>query len=95
MGRFSEDNSIEYSAFERQRHCCALCGKELVPENFEKGTKGAWAAHHINGDPEDHNLSNCACLCINEPENCHLFAHHGNFSGNRVIPRSQFRYLYG
>ncbi len=95
MGRFSKDNIIEFKAFDRQDGLCALCGKELVRENYESGAKGAWAAHHINNDPEDNRLSKCACLCINKPDNCHLYAHHDDFTCNTVIPKSEYLYLNG
>ncbi|MCK4395289.1 MAG: hypothetical protein KAW56_14310 [Candidatus Marinimicrobia bacterium] len=75
MGSFSSDNSIEFIRFERQSSRCAPCGKILTKGNFGKGTKGAWEAHHIDGDPDNNNLANYACLCINPPEECHKKAH--------------------
>lgn len=63
--------------FETQGRQCADCGKELVWENWDKGDRGAWHAHHIDGNSDNSALENCACLCVNEPENCHLNVGHG------------------
>jgi len=92
MPKFPTDISIK--AFNRQNGLCGLCKKRLTYGNYEKGDKGAWHAHHINGNNTDHRLSNCVCLCINEPKNCHLEAHHCNFAGDYVIPKNSF-YLNG
>jgi hypothetical protein len=96
MGAFSQDNSIEEAAFARQNGRCGFCGKSLSFEKYEVGDWGAWAAHHIDGDPNNNRLSNCVCLCVNQPENCHLnIGHHGDFNGPYVASRSDYRYLNG
>ncbi len=95
MGRFSSDNSIEFAAFDRQRGRCGLCGKFLAQDNFEPSAWGAWTAHHVNGDPTDNRLGNCVCLCVNKPESCHLKAHHGDFAGEYLLPKSEFPYWNG
>jgi len=70
---------------------CAACGKEIVYSNYEKGDRGAWHAHHIDGNPDNNVLSNCACVCINEPENCHLrYAHGGDYVDGPLAPKSAF-----
>lgn len=93
MGRFSKDNSIESEAFYLQNELCARCGKKLELLNCEKGQKGAWAAHHIDGNINNKHVSNCACLCINEPQNCHLWAHHGNYSSRLLTFKKDLPYL--
>ncbi|MDD2890227.1 MAG: hypothetical protein PHE49_06270 [bacterium] len=50
---------------------------------------GAWHAHHIDGDNDNNDIGNCACVCINEP-NCHLKAHGGNFTTGTLLPKSEF-----
>lgn len=91
MGAFSRDNSIEYERFDRQGGRCALCGKALVRANFDKGDRGAWHAHHIDGDWQYNALANCAVVCINNPENCHLnVAHGGNFRTGPLAPPRSF-----
>jgi len=91
MGSFSSDNSIEKERFYRQRRRCALCAKIIFFENYQKGDKGAWVAHHIDGNPNNCKFSNCACVCINEPENCHLkIAHGGDFTNGKLAPKSKF-----
>lgn len=91
MGSFSTDNSIEKKRFRRQREKCALCAKIIFFENYQKGDKGAWVAHHIDGNPNNCKFSNCACVCINEPENCHLkIAHGGDFNTGKLAPKSKF-----
>jgi hypothetical protein len=91
MGNFSVDHSIEEERFKRQGGRCALCGKRLVLENYEKGEENAWASHHIDGDSSNNVIDNCAVVCINEPENCHLnSAHTGDFSFGVLAPKSWF-----
>jgi hypothetical protein len=81
MGRFSADNSIEKKRFDKQEGRCALWA------NYEKGTRGAWQAHHINGDNKDHRIGNCAVVCLN----CHLYkAHSGDFVNGRLLPKHHF-----
>ena len=82
--------------FKRQKGKCAVCGKDLVWVNRDKGDRGAWHAHHIDGDKRNTNLSNCACLCINEPKNCHLnVGHSGDFQSGKLAPRSKFKLKRG
>jgi len=73
-------------AWDRQGGLCAGCGKTLVWDNKDRGTRGAWQAHHrkpISYEGSDY-LSNCVLLCINTPC-CHLnIGHNGNYS-NRVV----------
>lgn len=96
MGRFSRDNSIEAAAFERQNGLCGACGKALKWECFERGDRGAWTAHHIDANPNNNTLSNCVCLCVNEPEDCHLnYAHHGDYNGSYLAPKRAFEYFHG
>lgn len=75
--------------FQKQKSKCALCDKNLVFNNRDKGTVGAWHAHHIDGDNDNNDIGNCACVCINEP-NCHLKAHGGNFTTGTLLPKSEF-----
>ncbi len=92
--RATFDEETKYAAFLRQGKRCAGCGKELAWENYEKGDWGAWHAHHMDGDRGNDTLSNCVCLCVNEPEYCHLrIGHVGDFTGNSVASRSSYRYL--
>lgn len=44
-------------------HPYNYCGKELVWENRGRSGRGAWEAHHIDGNPEHDTHSNCAILC--------------------------------
>lgn len=77
--------------FTVQGNRCALCGKELVFENSDQGDRGAWHAHHIDGNPENDDIDNCACVCINDP-NCHLnIAHGGEFNNGPLAPHRWFR----
>lgn len=93
MGRFSIDNSIEYEAFCLQNGLCARCGKMLTWSNIIKGQRGAWNAHHIDANLNNNDVSNCACLCINEPQSCHKWAHHGNYSSRYLTFKKDFPYL--
>lgn len=78
--------------FDKQGEQCASCGKELVWKNRDRGDQGAWHAHHIDGNPDNNDISNCACLCINEPENCHLnVGHLGDSSSGKLAPISRFK----
>lgn len=90
---FSDE--IRERAFYRQNGRCGLCGKQLVLVNYMKGHRGAYNAHHVNGNNEDHRLSNCVCLCINEPDSCHLEAHCGDFNGDKVLAKTWFVYWDG
>lgn len=75
----------------RQDEKCACCEKALVISNRDQGERGAWHAHHIDGDTDNNVLSNCACVCINDPENCHLnIAHNGDFQNGELAPKSVF-----
>jgi hypothetical protein len=85
---------IVEQAFDRQNGVCGLCGKEIVFNNYELSDRGAWHAHHVNGNSKSNYLGNCVCLCINYPQNCHLTAHCNNFNGNSVLAKSQFPYWY-
>lgn len=78
--------------WDRQDGQCARCGKTLEPYNRDKSLRGAWHAHHIDGDPSNSTAHNLAILCINTP-NCHLWAHHGNTSSDAVVPRNQLPLL--
>ena len=94
MGRFSNDNSVEFAAFGRQDGQCAYCGKKLARENYETGDWGAWGAHHIDGNLNNNSVGNCACLCVNNPENCHLnVGHCGDYKGPKIASRSSFAFL--
>ncbi len=78
--------------FEHQMGRCALCGKEIVWENYCKGDRGAWQLHHIDGNPENDNINNLACVCINEPQNCHLYvAHNGDTKKGALALHKWFR----
>lgn len=91
MGTFSKDNRIERRRFHAQGGLCALCGKRLRLYNFQRGDQGAWNAHHMDGDWTNNTLGNCAVVCINEPENCHLrVAHGGDFANGPLAARSWF-----
>lgn len=92
MGSFSQANSIECERFKRQKGRCAWCDKELSLDNYRKADKGGWEAHHIDGNPDNNALGNCAVVCINEPENCHLkVAHGGDFRNGKLAPRDRFQ----
>jgi len=93
MSKFPDD--IVMAAFERQKKKCAGCGKRLYWKHYESGAPGAWHAHHVNGDPENHRLGNCACLCVNPPEQCHLVAHCGDYGGGSVVPKAHLRFWNG
>jgi hypothetical protein len=87
MGRFSRDNSIESERFHRQKERCALCGSKIVWRNFEVGRKGSWAAHHIDGNPRNNLLSNCACVC----SSCDFYeCHSENWRTGKLPPKSVF-----
>ena len=91
MGAFSSDDTIEQERFERQGGHCACCDKELVWESSKPGGRGAWHAHHIDGNSKNNALANCAVVCINETRNCHLnVAHSGDFVNGQLAPRSAF-----
>lgn len=86
MSRFSKDNSVEGERFRRQAGRCALCRKKLVFAAFEVGDRGAWHAHHIDGNPTNNTLGNCAVLCLK----CHHEAHDGDWRLGALLPKSAF-----
>ena len=87
MGAFSNDNRIEAIRFNRQQGKCAVCGKQLVWSNYEVGKRGSWDAHHIDGDPQNNVLSNCACVC----SSCHFYeCHSEDWKNGALLPRSSF-----
>jgi hypothetical protein len=75
---FSEEDVIK-RFFITAKGQCECCKKKLVFKNRDKGTKGAWHAHHVIPKNVKFNDSiiNMAILCINDPENCHLNKGHG------------------
>ncbi len=78
--------------FFKQGGRCALCGKKIVYDNYEKGEQGTWCLHHIDGKSEYNHFSNLACVCINEPQNCHLYvAHGGDYKAGVLAPGKWFR----
>ena len=82
---------VAQDRFVKQGGRCACCGKLLVSRNRDLGSQGAWHAHHIDGDTDNNVLSNCAVVCINDPENCHLnVAHSGDFTNGSLALRSAF-----
>lgn len=90
MGSSDDWRKVSLLRFERQGRRCAVCGKALALGNYRHGDKGAWHGHHIDKDRSNNTLSNCAVVCINPPENCHLtFAHGGDYRrGKLAHPRS-------
>ena len=83
-------------AWYRQGGLCAGCGKQLVGDNQDWGSRGAWHAHHRK--PRSYSgsdyLSNCVLLCINPP-NCHLYLGHGGDWGYRnVLYDDDLPFLY-
>lgn len=92
---FSDD--VVSRAWERQGGLCAYCGKKLARESRDKGSRGAWHAHHRKARVEEGTdyLHNCVLFCINEPENCHLnIGHDGDYDRNPIINDSELKYLY-
>lgn len=88
MGTFSSDNSIESVRFQRQKKRCAVCGHKIAWSNFQIGTKGSWDAHHIDGNPNNNQLSNCACVC----SSCHFYkCHSENLETGALLPKLTFR----
>ena len=83
--------SIVSAQFDAQGGCCALCGKRLAWTAYLPGDRGAWHAHHVNGDPMDHRPENCVLLCVGGEERCHLAAHDGNYGGEWVLAGTWFR----
>ncbi|HUI30469.1 MAG TPA: hypothetical protein VLX91_09655 [Candidatus Acidoferrales bacterium] len=86
---------IAQKAFKRQHGLCAMCGKTLVKSHRKPSLKGAWQPHHVNGDSKDHRLANCACLCLNPPERCHLEAHDGDYGCDTILASTFFDYWNG
>jgi hypothetical protein len=82
MGAFPED--ITRRAFDRQGGRCGLCGKPILWPLAESAGKGAWHAHHANGDDTDHRLENCVCLCLSKPR-CNARAHEQDFGKNEIL----------
>ena len=92
MGRFSKDNSIEEEAFERQDRRCAVCGDPLEWGCYAVDDEGAWEAHHIDGDPTNNIVENCACVCVH----CHFYkCHFGNWDSPSVLDPRDFLFLDG
>lgn len=85
--------SVIYDAGERQDWMCAYCAQPLHDEDEEPLVD--FDGHHLNGDPTDHRLKNCALLCREADQNCHLGAHHGDFDGPDVLPDDDFEFLFG
>lgn len=86
---------IQERAFQRQHGRCGLCGDRLTWGACVAGDSGAWHAHHVDGDPTNDRLSNCVALCVDPTDSCHLYAHHGDFAGNLVIPKSDYPFWNG
>ena len=86
---------IAVQAFRRQKRRCALCGDRLTWGAYVPGDSGAWHAHHVDGNPTNDRLSNCAAPCVNPIDSCHLFAHHDDFAGDWVIPKSDYEFWNG
>ena len=84
---------VAQARFEIQEEVCARCGKRIRWSRHTPGEPGAWQAHHINGDYEDHRLSNCACLCVSPRGGCHLDAHGGNYQNRIRRSRAWFPFL--
>ena len=100
MRRVRERTRREYfpgqvieDAGERQDWLCAYCGQPLHDEDEEPFVD--FDGHHLNGDPTDHLVENCALLCRETDQNCHLDAHLGNFDGPDVLPDDAFPFLFG
>ena len=77
MAFSNEDVKKRFDIYAKKK--CECCKKELVWENRDKGTMGAWHAHHVTPkkDGIDDSIENMTILCINNPENCHLNQGHG------------------
>jgi hypothetical protein len=86
---------IMEDAFTRQRERCGFCGKKISGPNHVRGTQGAWQAYHVNGNPTDNRLSNCVCLCVNDPENCHHVAHDKDTRRGALLKIADFPFWYG
>lgn len=54
-----------------------------------------WQAHHANGNPNDHRVAHCVCLCADKEGQCHLEAHNGNYNGTTVIPNNDYKWWNG
>lgn len=82
-----------FHAFQRTQ--CAYCGEDLVYDNRDKeGARGAWHAHHIDGNPRNNSFENCACLCVNDPDNCHLkVGHGGDLENGHLVSPTDLPYL--
>ena len=85
---------IAEDAFERQSGRCGLCGQGLVFANYDHGHRGAWHAHHINGQPRDDRLLNCVALCRNPDGGCHFEAHDYDWKDGALLKGSEFPYRY-
>lgn len=91
MGAFSRDNKIERKRFRKQQGLCALCDKRLCYENLHPDQPGAWQAHHIDGNPDNNTMRNCAAVCIGGVERCHvMLAHGGNTRTGPLAPRRMY-----
>jgi len=88
-------SSVVQDAWSRQRGKCAKCGKQLVPANRDRGSIGAWHAHHRKPtkDGGTDTLRNCVILCINPPD-CHFNVGHGGISWDYYAPLSDWELPY-
>ena len=83
---------IAWERFVKQGKRCGYCRKRIYWPNFQRNHgKGAFHAHHIDGDDTNNFLSNCVCLCVGGRENCHMnIAHGGDYASDYLAPRSAF-----
>jgi hypothetical protein len=79
---------VDFVFFNIAKRKCQCCGKELVYENRDIGSRSAWHAHHIRprSVKVDDSILNIAILCINNPENCHLKCAHGGAYPTHNLP---------
>lgn len=87
---------IVAKAWVRQGGRCAYCGKQLNPNNHDRGERGGWHPHHRRPrvDNGTDTLRNCVIFCINPP-NCHLYiGHGGNWQDREPLNDSELPHLY-